>query len=299
MPYKDPEKRRACARRYNATHPEVVRKACTKWRAAHPEQCREMYRQSRARRKEAITEYNRQYAIAHKDVLREKAAVRWANDSEKMREKNRQRRTKHREEYNNQDRKRRSLLRAQFFALYGSECVRCGLADPRFLTISHKANDGKRDKRENGGHDGMLRRAIAQPDIKRYETMCYNCNHIEWLNHSASLLTTKTYVDNSEKFTKTRICGRQRHAMRRSEMFKTYGSACACCGESDTRILVLSHRGHDGAHDRRENGNSTGVLALAIKHPDHAKYEILCWNCNCGTAFNGGGICPHKIGAAS
>lgn len=299
MPYKDPEKRRACARRYNASHPEVLRAALARYRTKYPERVREQCLQSRARRKEAIAEYNRQYALEHKDELREKAAVRRAGHPEMWREKNRERRAKHREKYKAQDRKRRSLLRAQFFELYGSKCVRCGLADPRFLTISHKANDGKRDKRENGGQDGMLRRAIAQPDIKRYETMCYNCNHIEWLNHSATLLSAKTYVDNSQRSIRARICGRQRHAMRRSEMLKTYGSACACCGETDARILVLSHREHDGARDRRENGNSTGVLALAIKHPDHVKYEILCWNCNCGTAFNGGGICPHKVGRAS
>lgn len=70
----------------------------------------------------------------------------------------------------------RESLRSQYFAIYGAECTLCGATDQRILTVSHRNNDGGRDRRENGGMLGVLLRAIKQPDHTRYHTLCCNCN---------------------------------------------------------------------------------------------------------------------------
>ncbi len=231
MPFKDPEKRKACARRYNASHPEVLRVASIRYRANHPERYREQCRQSRARRIEYIKKYNHQYAVN---------------------------------------------LRARFLDIYGRECARCHTTDVNFLTIGHKNNDGKEERREHG-YWSMLKHIVEHPDHTRYETQCYNCNYLEWLTH----IDGKHRVDVSEHINKRNARFRNDRVARRKRFLEVYGLVCARCGEGDQRVLTVSHRKNDGASDRRQNkNNQTRLLTLAVENPDHAKYETLCWNCN-------------------
>lgn len=238
MPYKDPDKRRACARRYNATHPEVLRYALARYRLAHPERRRASSRRYKAKHEQYYREYNHQYAID---------------------------------------------LRSRFLDVYGRECARCHSKVERFLTVGHKNNDGKLERRIYGYY-GMIRRAVEKPDHSRYETQCYNCNHIAWLDHLANSLMNTSYSDNSEKAIIRRTRMRQRWSKWRSRFFEIYGAVCAHCGEKDQRVLTLSHKNNDGNIDRFQNGRD--VIRYAVRQPDHTKYETLCWNCNRGTEAN-------------
>lgn len=66
---------------------------------------------------------------------------------------------------------------------------------------------------------------------------------------------------------------------------------CQCCGESDIRFLTVDHVQNDGYKD---SPITTTVLRKAKEEGyPRDKYNLLCWNCNCGRAKNNG-ICPHN-----
>lgn len=198
-------------------------------------------------------------------------------------------RIKNRDRLNAYAREYRAKNRARIFEIYGKECA-CGIKNTQFLTLAHKNDDGAQDRRENGGFGGVCLRATKRPDPTRYETQCYNCQRIGWYNH----LANKTYVNNSEKAIKRRELQHKRFNRWRLRVFQEYGYSCACCGESDQRVLELGHKNNDGAQDRHEHGGSWAVIRRAVEYPDYCKYEILCANCNEGAAHNGG-VCPHKL----
>lgn len=76
----------------------------------------------------------------------------------------------------------------------------------------------------------------------------------------------------------------------REEMFAALGAICSCCGLQDRPFLSLDHINNDGWKER----NSGNGLRLAKQRGwDRTIYQILCYNCNLGRAYNGG-ICPHQ-----
>lgn len=86
----------------------------------------------------------------------------------------------------------------------------------------------------------------------------------------------------------------------KAEMIEVYGGKCACCGESNPAFLTLDHKdGRPPAHRRSDNygsrNNKTGfkLWMIARKEGWPDTYQILCFNCNCARA-NNGGVCPHR-----
>lgn len=80
----------------------------------------------------------------------------------------------------------------------------------------------------------------------------------------------------------------------RAEMIAAYGGKCVCCGESNPRFLTIDHVDGGGTKHRRSIGwSGNGIFAHLKKlgWPQEG-YQLLCFNCNCGRAFNGG-VCPH------
>lgn len=71
-----------------------------------------------------------------------------------------------------------------------------------------------------------------------------------------------------------------------------YGGQCTCCGEVDPRFLTLDHIESDG-NEHRKDLACNQIMALAIRDFQPSKYQVLCYNCNCGKSTNGG-LCPHK-----
>lgn len=78
----------------------------------------------------------------------------------------------------------------------------------------------------------------------------------------------------------------------RIEMFSQYGQECKCCGEKNLLFLTIDHKDSDGRNERKKFG-ARWLSQLKKRGWPQNGYQILCWNCNCGRAVNGG-ICPHK-----
>lgn len=81
----------------------------------------------------------------------------------------------------------------------------------------------------------------------------------------------------------------------RAETYLHYGNCCSCCGEVGFLFLTLDHVNNDGKeHRAKYNGIPMWEVARREGYPDTLR--ILCYNCNCGRARNGG-TCPHqKVG---
>lgn len=85
---------------------------------------------------------------------------------------------------------------------------------------------------------------------------------------------------------------RRQYLAVREALFAIYGHACSCCGEKNKGFLTLDHVMNDGHLERRGQKTGIPVYRRAIRENDPKRWQILCWNCNCGRAKNGG-ICPH------
>lgn len=77
-----------------------------------------------------------------------------------------------------------------------------------------------------------------------------------------------------------------------------YGGECACCGEDDIRFLTLDYMNNDGSIMRKLHGIGIRLYRWIMKNDYPDSFQVLCYNCNCGRATNGG-ICPHKVEAGS
>jgi hypothetical protein len=79
----------------------------------------------------------------------------------------------------------------------------------------------------------------------------------------------------------------------KDRVIKGYGGKCVCCGESNNGFLTLDHVNEDGAEERKQFGHNTQKLHnRIIREGFPSRYQLLCYNCNCGRAYNGG-VCPH------
>ena len=89
------------------------------------------------------------------------------------------------------------------------------------------------------------------------------------------------------------------HRVLKREVMGAYGGDCQCCGESELMFLTIDHINQDGANHRRELGPSMLGFRFYrwLKQQGFPPgYQVLCYNCNCGS-FRNGGICPHKQNA--
>lgn len=73
-----------------------------------------------------------------------------------------------------------------------------------------------------------------------------------------------------------------------------YGGQCVCCGESRHGFLSIDHVNGNGSIERRARKVSKSIW-ISLKRMGYPKdeYQLLCFNCNLGRAYNGG-ICPHN-----
>lgn len=71
---------------------------------------------------------------------------------------------------------------------------------------------------------------------------------------------------------------------------------CACCRETEIRLLTIDHIYNGGCKHRRSIGtkHSSGQLYnWLLKHKFPAGFEVLCFNCNSGKGLFG--KCPHQL----
>ena len=84
----------------------------------------------------------------------------------------------------------------------------------------------------------------------------------------------------------------------RLEVFRIYGGACACCGESEPRFLCIDHVNNDGYKFRSRDGRGKIYSRIAKSGKPLSGFQVLCANCNLGKHWNGG-VCPHVKPEAS
>jgi len=91
---------------------------------------------------------------------------------------------------------------------------------------------------------------------------------------------------------------RKRRREIRDETFAAYGGyKCACCGETNPGFLSLDHIDGGGNEHRRKINKKSGIgfQYWLKKNGFPPGFQVLCYNCNLGRAFAGGGVCPHKL----
>lgn len=90
------------------------------------------------------------------------------------------------------------------------------------------------------------------------------------------------------------------------EIVREYGGKCSCtgCNEIGLLFMTIDHEKNNGAQERAGLGdgpsakNKKGRAGVNfyryLKKMGYPKegYRLMCYNCNCGRARNGG-ICPH------
>jgi hypothetical protein len=90
---------------------------------------------------------------------------------------------------------------------------------------------------------------------------------------------------------------KNRRARIKREVFEHYGGiVCACCGETNIKFLTLDHKNNDGNRFRKAQPREAmgWNLYYWIRRNNYPPiFQVLCYNCNCGRAKNGG-VCPHK-----
>lgn len=165
------------------------------------------------------------------------------------------------------------------------KCVQCGYRDPesgktKCGVCREKKSRKQKYQRETATAAGNCRcgKNLDDPQFKQ----CAACRVVGARNSA-------TFRGDNPDY--------QRDWMRQVflEALNQYGGpVCRCCGETNIFFLTLDHVNSDGAEHRRETGGVTGKnLAWWLKKHDYpAGFQVLCFNCNCGRARNGG-VCPH------
>lgn len=71
----------------------------------------------------------------------------------------------------------RLTRKAEVFNHYGNICACCSEAEPRFLSIDHKNNDGHKERKGRGGSSDQIIRNIIRANFPdTYQILCFNCN---------------------------------------------------------------------------------------------------------------------------
>ena len=107
--------------------------------------------------------------------------------------------------------------------------------------------------------------------------------------------TVHFYDNKPERKKQKRLKTNERNRQLRLETLYHYSNGlmkCSCCGESQERFLTLDHINNDGAEHRKIVGRG-GVIKNVKREGYPEGLRVLCFNCNCGRAYNQG-VCPHE-----
>lgn len=138
--------------------------------------------------------------------------------------------------------------------------------------------------------------------LRRHECVdCFRCRHNGYYlkNHDHRLETAKKrYAQqpfqgwSPERRAQLNAANKRRRAADRELVLWHYGARCACCGEAELIFLTVDHVNDDGAAHRR-HVQPGRLHRWIIRNGFPEAFQILCYNCNCGRARNGG-LCPHE-----
>lgn len=100
-------------------------------------------------------------------------------------------------------------------------------------------------------------------------------------------------LDKRSNYNKTDLVRKNRkqyNLILKKQVIEKYGGKCVCCGESEILFLTIDHVNNDGYKDDDKYKSFYYILR---KEPIREDLQVLCFNCNCGKAINGG-VCPHN-----
>jgi transcriptional regulator with XRE-family HTH domain len=82
--------------------------------------------------------------------------------------------------------------------------------------------------------------------------------------------------------------GQVRRRELKARVVDKYGGKCVCCEETCLGFLTIDHTDNNGHAER-----SATFYAQLDRESRRKDLEVMCFNCNCGRAANGG-VCPHR-----
>jgi hypothetical protein len=213
------------------------------------------------------------------------------NNKERKRARDTEWQQNHRARMSELVRLRRQDLQDKFFEMYGSKCAcpGCNETNRAFLTLDHINNDGylircKYGESKKYGNFNTYKEAIKEYRPDKYQTLCFSCNCGKNKNGGiCPHIKIQVSLDASTL----------RQQKRFEAFLSMYGQKCNCpgCTESSKSFLTLDHVQNDG-HKERQNLNRWDICRAATDHYCPEKYQVLCFNCNCGKNKNKG-VCPH------
>lgn len=166
---------------------------------------------------------------------------------------------------------------------YGGRCAVCRESNPIFLTIDHIHGGGKKHRIAIGRIP--IQRWLRQHGYPAgFQILCWNHNH---LKHRSLVQSPPTDAARRIRESNFRL---------KIETFEAYGgSTCRCCGNAELEALTLDHVNGGGEADRRTRNTTSGSNFYRVLRQGGypSGFQVLCFNCNCGRARNGG-VCPHS-----
>ena len=224
---------------------------------------------------------------------------------------------KHRSQYTHTDDFRynakiyRDLVRAEVFQKLGCSCCHCGEVISEFLCVDHIGGEGF--KEVNNIH--FLQKLLKNPDLNKFQTLCYNCNWAKYVKsrpiklnykagsgdkicHRCQKILELRYFSNSKSrnsgiWSNCKYCVSDIAFQTKTKCISYFGGMCVCCGINDPYKLNIDHVNNDGYQRRSEGWGTTiytKVLRGSLLKDD---YQVLCCNCNISKHI-GHGICIHK-----
>jgi hypothetical protein len=159
--------------------------------------------------------------------------------------------------------------------------------------LEHKDEIRKKSLRHYLDHKDDIneqrrRKRLEHIDEYRERDKKYRLEHIDEYRERDK----KYYSEHSNKIRKGVRTRYKEHKIIVIDHYTNGMNKCVCCGEHRFKFLTTDHINGGGTKQRRELKNKDYNLWL-IKHNFPEGHQILCYNCNCGRAYNNG-ICPHK-----
>lgn len=150
------EELREYNRLYYLNNKDKVKKTVLKWRQANKERCHEAQKRHYRKKKTENPVY-----------YKEKSKAEYWKQPEKRRQYAKDRREK---------------LKQEMLEAYGNKCACCGETEKAFMTMEHKARDGKAHRKAVGGSPTSVYRDLKLRGWPQdnYELLCFNCNRASW-----------------------------------------------------------------------------------------------------------------------
>ena len=327
MPYKDPEKGRAYARRYYArrkNEPDFkiqLKDIAKRYRERHLEQVRESdklrKRKARAKNPEKSREANRRFCHKYRDKIRSEASQRYWLNPEKVRGSNRKSYQKHiveRRKSMNEHRKNLSkeqkaenyalqmqwrkenplrlkecyfARRFQILGYYTNNTFRC--AHCGISHIPFLTIDHILGRKIQGHSRDMGTEALHRFLIKNQFPPGFQilCNNCNMIKE---IKRERNYSQTPDAIKKR---GWKKEL--KFELFSHYSNGipkCDCCGYSNIDGLSIDHINGRRSHGHSRKFRSIGLYSWLKRTGYPKNFRVLCLNCNAAIGINR--KCPHQ-----